>query len=146
MTDSQTTPTSLRPVKRYIASNDPITGKSIYVEAPGYVYSDLPGFGTVARTYATPSLPIQLNNEDLRLFRSTDEKTSHTRGMDLAMPVLLSQSPTGPVPGVNINVLELAPGAVGHWQRTILFDVAICVAGELIHDLDGGQAVHLHPG
>lgn len=144
MAESQIT---LRPVKRYITTHDPRTGKSIYLEAPELVYGGIPGFGQVARLYATSSLPVRLGDEeDVRAFQRTDSITSYTRARDFAMPATDHNDITGPVAGVNINVLDLAPAAQGHWHKTLSFDISICVMGEIDHELDSGQIVRLLPG
>ncbi|KAM5358171.1 hypothetical protein ACJZ2D_015534 [Fusarium nematophilum] len=149
MAGSQTTaPSGLRPAKRYIVTHDPTTGKSIYVaDAPGHVYHRFPGFAHVARSYATSSLPAQLGDEeDIRSFTSTNAITSYTRARDFRMPAPNGEEVTGRTAGVNVNILDLIPGAVGHWHRTLSFDISICVIGEADHELDGGEKVRLLAG
>ncbi len=42
-------------------------------------------------------------------------------------------------PGANLLVIDLAPGAVSAMHRTVSIDFSVCVQGEIIHELDGGQ-------
>ena len=146
---SQMAPSGLRPAKRYITSHDPKTGKSTYVDAPEHVWAQVVTFGFVARSYATPSLPARLNNdEDLALFKSVEAVSSHTRARDFGIqqPEPAGVSAAGRCAGVNVNVLDVAPGAIGHWHRTVSFDVSICVMGELDHELESGEKVRLQAG
>lgn len=144
---TQTAPSGLRAVKRYIVSHDPATGKSIYVDAPEHVFGQFPDFGYVARSYATPSLPVQLGDEeDLRLFKSEDEITSYTRAKEFGMPTPAGDHSTRRTAGVNVNLIDLIPGAIGHWHRTLSFDITICLMGEIDHELDSGEKVRLLPG
>ncbi|EXJ75061.1 uncharacterized protein A1O5_01757 [Cladophialophora psammophila CBS 110553] len=147
MSEPQTAPSGLRPSKRYIATHDPVTGRSTYASAPDYVYAEFPGFGCVTRSYATSSLPARLqDDEDIKAFESNDTVSSHTRARDFAMPASANKNGISTTQGVNLNVLDVIPGAVGHWHRTVSMDISICVMGELDHELESGGKVRLYPG
>lgn len=48
--------------------------------------------------------------------------------------------------GANVLVMDLEPGAVSRMHRTVSIDFSICAAGEIVHELDGGETVLLRPG
>lgn len=48
--------------------------------------------------------------------------------------------------GANVLVMDLEPGAVSRMHRTVSIDFSICIAGEILHELDGGETVLLKPG
>jgi hypothetical protein len=142
-------PSALRPVKRYIVSHDPQSGKSIYIDSPKQHYSFQPGFGHVARSYATSSLPARLaNDDDVEAYRSLEGVSSYSRQEIVVPPTQIESSPVGDrnISGVNLVVLDLIPGVTGHWHQTVSIDFSICVSGEVIHELDSGERVELLPG
>ena len=62
------------------------------------------------------------------------------------MPTPTREHDADTTPGLNLNVLELVPSAVGHWHRTMSLDISICLWGEVDHELDEGGKVRLYPG
>lgn len=140
---------ALRPVKRHIVSRDPTSGKAIYVDSPEQQYTFYPGFASVARSYATNSMPACLaDDDDVRAYRSKEGSASYTR-QEIVVPALeseVSPSRSSNTGGANLITLDLLPGAIGHWHQTVSLDFSICVVGEVIHELDSGEKVVLLPG
>ncbi len=130
-------------------SHDPESGKSIYIDSPEQQYSFKPGFAHVARSYATSSLPARLgNDEDVEAYRSAEGLSSYTREEIVVPPTQIEASAGRDrnISGANLVVLDLIPGAIGHWHRTVSIDFSICVAGEVVHEMDSGERVELLPG
>ncbi|XEV04707.1 hypothetical protein FSHL1_009994 [Fusarium sambucinum] len=136
-------------VQRHITSHDPITGESIYVDAPALHTATIPGFGTASRSYATLKLPAELaDDHDLNTHFTQDSVTSHTRSTDFTVPASQLHPKTGDLElgGANVITLDIAPGAVGHMHRTVSLDISTCVMGEVYNELDSGQKVLLKAG
>ncbi|KAH7153764.1 hypothetical protein DER46DRAFT_663455 [Fusarium sp. MPI-SDFR-AT-0072] len=138
-----------RPVKRYITSHDLTTGDSTYIDTPELYTATVPGFGIASRSYATLKLPAELaDDHDLKAHLSQDSVTSYTRSTEFLVPSsqLNPQSGQAELGGVNVINLDIDPGAVGHWHRTVSLDISTCVMGEVYHELDSGQKALLKAG
>ncbi|KAH8801358.1 hypothetical protein F5884DRAFT_862057 [Xylogone sp. PMI_703] len=124
----------LPPVKTHIASFD-ANGKSIYISSPPQQYFVYPNVAGVSRSYSVESIPAKLAKEgDAKGYLSNDGPTSWT------LPHIASRE------GANLFVTDILPGAVSQMHRTVSLDFAICIAGELDHELDSGERVRLNPG
>ena len=132
-----TTPVSGLPtLHRHIATHDK-AGKSIYTTSPAQQFIKLPGVGGFARSYSVSSVPATLTNDaDMKSYLSDDtaEPTSWTQ------PNIVTDG------GVNLIVVDLEPGGVSQMHRTVSIDFSVCVLGEIVHELDGGERVTLRPG
>lgn len=127
--------TGLRPHKRYITSHDS-NGKSIYIDSPDQAYNEVEGFGWVARSFATESVPVVMEDEaDVKNYKGTESSASVSK-FDIAIP-------TG---GVHLVNVDFAPGAESALHRTKTIDFSICVMGTIEHELDSGEKVTLYPG
>jgi quercetin dioxygenase-like cupin family protein len=137
-----------RPPKRHVTTHDATSGKSIYADFPEPHYFTIPGFAKVARLYATRSLPAQLTEEDdMKAYMSESGVASYLDPSPVVRkPADQDFESIGQAPGANVVMLELIPGAVGHWHRTLSLDVSICLSGEIDHELDSGEKVRLSPG
>lgn len=142
--------TAPTPHKRYITTHDPVTGKSVYVDASDEKSMRInTPFGTAVRSYATASLPAQLaDDKDVKAYKATEGIASHT-----APEIVIPEERPGETnqgqaaaSGANLIVLDFVPGSVGHWHRTVSLDFSICIEGEIEHELDGGEKVVLLPG
>ncbi|KPI40978.1 uncharacterized protein AB675_10904 [Cyphellophora attinorum] len=126
---------TLPPNKRYISGHND-QGRSIYLNSPDQALAQIPGFGHMARSFATSSIPAIMENDvDVRNYSGTSSEASFNRP-DIVIP-------TG---GVNVVVLDIAPSGDSHMHRTQSIDFSICVIGEIEHELDGGEKVTLKPG
>lgn len=142
------TETVLLPNKRYITGHDPVSGKSIYLDAPELQHFPVHGFGAAARSYATATLPPEIDNdEDLKAYISGDSVASHTK-QEIIVPPTNSdkQRSQAKIGGMNVVSLDIKPSAVGHMHRTVSLDISTCISGEVFHELDSGQKVRLMPG
>lgn len=141
-------PANLRHPKRYVTSHDEDSGKSIYAEFPEQFYSAVPGFANVARSYATRSLPVRLaDEEDIKAYKSDTGVSSYLDPSPVVRkPTDEDFESSGQSTGANVVSLDLIPGAVGHWHRTLSLDVSVCILGEIDHELDNGEKVRLFPG
>ncbi|KAH6991608.1 hypothetical protein EDB82DRAFT_428486 [Fusarium venenatum] len=136
-------------VQRHITSHNPITGESIYVDAPALHTATIPGFGTASRSYATLKLPAELaDDHDLNTHFTQDSVTSYTRSTDFTVPASQLHPKTGDLElgGANVINLDIEPGAIGHMHRTVSLDISTCVMGEVYNELDSGQKVLLKAG
>ncbi|EXJ88306.1 hypothetical protein A1O1_05236 [Capronia coronata CBS 617.96] len=126
--------TSLPPCKRHIVTHD-AAGKSVYyADSPPQQYLALPG-GGMARSYSVASVPAEVaGEEDVKAYLSSDGTTSWTNP-SIATPG-----------GANLLVVDMGPGASSQMHQTVSVDFSICVAGEIDHELDSGEAVRLRPG
>lgn len=123
----------LRACKRYIATHDS-SGKSVYAEAPAQRFDVIP-IGGMARSYAVGSVPAVLAGDvDVNAYKADEGRTSYKRREIVVRP------------GANLVVVDLKPGGVSAMHRTVSLDFSICVAGEIDHELDGGEKVRLYPG
>lgn len=130
------TVTSLPPNKRYILTHTP-TGTSTVHSSPAHLYHGRAGVGGMARSYATSSVPATLAAEaDITAYLSPSGPTSHT-GTDIVVPTQK---------GVNLVVVDIAPGGQSQMHRTVSIDFSICVIGHVRMELDGGEMLDLHPG
>jgi hypothetical protein len=135
----------LPPIKRHIVSNDTVTRSSTYIDSPELQYKNYPGFANVARSYATEVLPAYLSNEeDVGAYKGTDSIASFNR-VEIVVPNE-GTGALGKAGGANMVILDLHPGAIGHMHRTVSIDFAICVHGEIDHELDNGETIRLYPG
>lgn len=126
----------LKPCKRYICTHDK-NGRSVYAESPDQLFNGVPGFGGLARSFAVASVPANLaNDQDIKAYRAESGSTSY-QGREI-----VNTEPSG----VNLVVVDLEPGAKGTMHRTVSIDFSICVQGEVVHELDSGETVTLHPG
>ena len=132
-----TTPTTLRPNRRYITTHDPQTGKSIYAASPPQIYARTPALGGMARSFATDRIPVDFTDEgDVKRYRGGTESAASYRQRHIVVP-------DG---GVNLVVVDLLPGAESGMHRTKSVDFSICVLGEIVHELDSGETRVLLPG
>ncbi|KAH0831436.1 hypothetical protein AYO21_06434 [Fonsecaea monophora] len=126
--------TDLPPVKRHIATHD-ANGKSVYLDSPAQQYFPVPNVGGLARSFSVSSVPAKLeNDEDVKAYLGTDGPTSWTS------PNIVTPN------GVNLLIVDLAPGGSSVMHRTVSIDFSVCVIGEIEHELDGGERVLLKPG
>ncbi|KAK3074054.1 hypothetical protein LTR53_003833 [Teratosphaeriaceae sp. CCFEE 6253] len=131
----------LRPCARWITTHDP-SGTSIYAPSPAQTYTVTGGsFGGMARSYALASVPADLAADaDLAAYRAEEGPASY-RGQNIVV-----DAPAPAAGGAALLVIDLKPGAVTGMHRTVSVDFSICVAGEIDHELDGGEKVRLLPG
>lgn len=141
-------PANVRHPKRYVTSHDADSGKSIYVEFPELFYYAVPGFANVARSYATRSLPVRLaDEEDVKAYKSEKSVSSYRDPSPVVRkPTNEDFESSGQTTGANVVILDLIPGAVGHWHRTLSLDFSVCISGEIDHELNNGEKVRLFPG
>ncbi|OQV07132.1 Cupin domain-containing protein [Cladophialophora immunda] len=126
--------TTLPPVKRYIATHD-ANGKSVYLDTPPQQYFPVPDVGGLARSFSVSSVPAKLeNDEDVKAYLGKEGPTSWTS------PSIVTPA------GVNLLIVDLAPGGTSVMHRTVSIDFSVCVIGEIEHELDGGEKVLLRPG
>ena len=125
----------LPPLQRHIATHD-AAGTSVYVPTPPpQQYIRLPGTGGVARSWAVGAVPAKLEGDaDMKAYLAEDGATSWTS------PSIVTPN------GVNSMIVDLEPGGVSDMHRTVSIDFSICVIGEILHELDGGETVLLKPG
>jgi hypothetical protein len=125
----------LRPNKRHFTGHDS-NGKSIYIDSPPQKYYGLEGFGWVARSFATDSIPAVMKDDaDIDKYKN-DRGSASFRKRDIVIPG----------GGVHLVVMDLAPGGESAFHRTKSVDFSICVMGEIEHTLDSGEKVRLLPG
>lgn len=122
-------------IKRHIATHD-AAGTSVYVASPPpQQYIRLPGTGGFARSWSVGSVPAKLEGDaDMKAYLAEDGATSWTN------PAIVTPN------GANALVVDLEPGGVSNMHRTVSIDFSICVIGEIVHELDGGEKVLLKPG
>lgn len=122
-------------IKRHIATHD-AAGTSIYVPSPpAQQYIHLPGTGGFARSWSVDSVPARLDGDaDMKAYLAEEGLTSWTS------PSIVTPN------GANILVIDLEPGGVSDMHRTVSIDFSICIIGEILHELDGGETVLLKPG
>jgi hypothetical protein len=121
-------------IKRHIATHD-AAGTSIYAASPAQQYIQIPGTGGMARSWSVGSVPARLEADaDMKAYLAEDGVTSWTS------PAIVTPN------GANILVVDLEPGGVSNMHRTVSIDFSICVIGEIVHELDGGEKVLLKPG
>lgn len=125
----------LPPVKRHVATHN-AEGTSVYVaSAPAAQYSKVPGTGGAARLWAVDSVPAKLEGDaDMKAYLADTGTTSW------ATPGIVIPN------GANLVVVDLEPGGMSPMHRTVSIDFSICVIGEILHELDGGETVLLKPG
>lgn len=127
--------TSMRHNKRYIATHD-TSGKSVYAESPDQNFTVIEGVGGMARSFGLEAIPaIMAGDIDIKNYRGSNSTASYTR-----------QEIVTPGTGVNLLVVDLAPGGETGMHRTQSIDFSICVNGEIEHELDSGEKVTLLPG
>ena len=128
--------TVLPPCHRYISTNDS-DGKSTFhpaSDAP-QLYHDVT-LGKIARSFAVSSIPATLTDDvDVSAYLSKTGETSHLRREIV--------QPNGR--GVNLLVVDIAPGGQGQMHRTVTIDFSICVMGRIKMILDIGVEVELKP-
>jgi quercetin dioxygenase-like cupin family protein len=123
---------NLPPLKRYITSHDPDTGKAIYSTAYQETVAPdvIPGM-SFYNTFTTSSIPANLSaDQDLTAYSQHYPKMS-TLHLD-----------TGSV----LRVCDFAPGLPPFMHRTVSLDYGILLAGTLECVLDSGETRTLHPG
>ncbi|KAK5063025.1 hypothetical protein LTR84_005101 [Exophiala bonariae] len=125
----------LPPIKRHIATHDS-DGKSVYVaSAPAAQYIKVPGTGGAARLWSVDSVPAKLEGDaDMKAYLADKGPTSWASS-GIVIPN-----------GANLLVMDLEPGGTSPMHRTVSIDFSICVHGEILHELDGGETVLLKPG
>jgi len=81
------------------------------------------------------AVPAKLEGDaDMKAYLAEDGATSWTS------PSIVTPN------GVNSMIVDLEPGGVSDMHRTVSIDFSICVIGEILHELDGGETVLLKPG
>lgn len=89
----------------------------------------------MARSYSLGSFPANLtDNADIKAYKSKTGPASYTDRS------IVNKD------GVNLMVIDLAPGGVSGMHRTVSVDFVVCVVGEIDHELDSGEKVRLYPG
>ncbi|PNP57325.1 hypothetical protein FNYG_15231 [Fusarium nygamai] len=119
--------------KRYITTvrSD---GKSVHKPFTPLIYADIPGTGSVARSYSVKCIPAQLQAEDdIKAYESNEGIASYKA------PDIVS-------PGANLSVINFQPGATSPMHTTPSIDFSICVMGTVDHVLDSGESIRLYPG
>lgn len=125
----------LAPIQRHITTHN-AAGESVYVASPpAQRYMKIPGAGGVARSWSVDSVPARLEDDaDMKAYLADQGATSWDN------PAIVTPN------GANVLVMDLEPGAVSRMHRTVSIDFSICIAGEILHELDGGETVLLKPG
>ncbi|CAN9216086.1 unnamed protein product [Alternaria alternata] len=125
----------MRTPRRYITGHNN-EGKAIFLDDPALLFRSFGDFES-SHAYAISNVPEQLNGDaDLKAYLSTDESNFASQyHLRVTMPN-----------GVNIILLNLAPGASTHMHRTVSIDTTICVEGHVAMETDSGEVKELHPG
>lgn len=121
--------------RRYIGGHNE-AGKAIFLDDPPLLFRS---FGTFesSHAYAISNVPEQLNGDaDLKAYLSTDESNFASQyHLRATMPN-----------GVNIIIVNYAPGASTHMHRTVSIDTTICVEGHVGMEMDSGEIKEFFPG
>ncbi len=137
MASAESTSTVLPPCHRYISTHDS-EGKSIFhpaSDAP-QLYYGVSGLGKTSRSFAVSSVPANLTHDvDVSTYLSKASETSHLR-REIAQP-------NGK--GINLLIVDLAPGGQGQMHRTVTIDFTICVMGRIKMFLERGEEIVLEP-
>ncbi|KAI8938318.1 hypothetical protein NX059_005970 [Plenodomus lindquistii] len=125
----------MRVPRRYISGHND-EGKAIYLEDPPILFRSFGDFES-AHTYAMTSVPEQMNGDaDLKAYLSSDESNPASQ---------YNLSPSIPN-GVNMVMVNYAPGASTHMHRTVSIDTTICIEGHLAMETDSGEVKEFFPG
>lgn len=136
MASAESTSTVLPPCRRYISTHDS-DGKSTFHSASDVpqLYHDVT-LGRISRSFAVSSVPATLtDNVDVSAYLSKTGENSHLRRAIV--------QPNGQ--GVNLLIVDIAPGGKGQMHRTVTVDFAICVMGRIGMILDSEVEVELKP-
>lgn len=125
----------MRTPRRYIGGHNE-EGKAIYLEDPPLLFRSFGDFES-SHVYAISNVPGQMNDDaDLKAYLSTDESNPASQyHISATLPN-----------GVNIILLNLAPGASTHMHRTVSIDTTICVEGHVGMEMDSGEIKEFFPG
>ncbi|MCJ1303976.1 hypothetical protein MMC08_006787, partial [Hypocenomyce scalaris] len=126
----------MRDCKRYISGHD--GDKSVFLESPELLYTDAGGAYAVARSFALERVPAPLTgDQDLENYLSKDGETKVTSYVNSSITI---------PDGVNIIVVNFAPGGKSAMHRTVSVDFVVCVDGEIECELDNGDKRTLRLG
>jgi quercetin dioxygenase-like cupin family protein len=125
----------MRVPRRYISGHNE-QAKAIYLEDPPLLFR-LMGDTEASHAYGITSVPAEMSNDaDLQAYLSEDASS----------PASQYHMSVGVPNGVNIIVLNLAPGASTHMHRSVTLDTTICVEGHVGMETDSGEIREFFPG